>query len=228
MNRPEPITPINRPQKGPALANARPRRHRQWLPIALAALSSALVLAACGGSSKPSSTSSSKPSSTSSSKPSKGSPPSYAKSQLAAAACIRKHGVPDFPDPTFGAGGAQVNLHAPLGMLTSPAFERAQKECAKLGLELAGYAAQSEKPSAADLARWLAVARCMRAHGVPNFPDPAKTMPPNPATYPARYTAVFNINGVLFAIPKSIDPQAPAVKRAAAACPGGDALIATG
>jgi hypothetical protein len=189
------------------------------VPIALAALSSALALAACGGSSKSSSTG---PSSAN-----KGSPSSYAKSQLAAAACIRKHGVPDFPDPTFGAGGAQVNLHMPAAMGASPAFALAQKDCAKLGLELAGYAAAQEKPTAGEMSQWLEVASCMRGHGVPNFPDPTTSLPPDPATYPSRYSAAFTINGVDWAIPKSIALQAPAVKQAAAACgPNAAALIA--
>ena len=54
-------------------------------------------------------------------------------------------------------------------MLTSPAFELAQKACAKLGLELAGYVASEETPSAAAIAQALAVAKCMRAHGVPKL-----------------------------------------------------------
>ncbi len=218
MNRTEPTTPLTRP------VLTRPRQYpgrRRRLPLVLAALSSALALAACGASSKPRSA---VPSSASN-----GSPSDYAKSQLAAAKCIRKHGVPNFPDPTFGAGGAQVNLHAPLGMLTSPGFELAQKQCAKLGLELAGSAAQSQTPSAATMAQMLAIAHCMRAHGVPNFPDPAKTMPSDPATYPARYDSVADMNGVVWAIPKSIDLQAPAVKQAAAACGGAaGAVISVG
>jgi hypothetical protein len=130
------------------------------------------------------------------------------------------------PDPTFGAGGAQVNLHMPADMGNSPAFAQAQKECAKLGLELAGYGGQSVRPDAATMAQMVTVARCMRAHGVPNFPDPATTLPPDPATYPARYSAAFNINGVDWAIPKSIDLQAPAVKQAANACgPTAEAVI---
>jgi hypothetical protein len=134
--------------------------------------------------------------------------------------------VPDFPDPTFGAGGAQVNLSTPPGMLTSSAFEVAQKQCAKLGLELAGSAAQSVKPTAGEMAQWLGVARCMRAHGVPNFPDPRTTMPRN-ADDTALWRSVGNMNGVIWAIPKSIDPQSPAVKRAATACgPNAAALVA--
>lgn len=145
---------------------------------------------------------------------SKGSPSAYAKSQLAVATCIRKHGVPNFPDPTFGAGGAQVNLQLPAGMESSPAFALAQKQCAKLGLELAGYAAESVKPTDAEMAQWVSVARCMRTHGVPNFPDPTTRLPPDPT----RYSAAFNMNGIDWAIPKSIDLQAPAVKHAATAC----------
>ncbi len=217
MNRPKPTTPTNRPQERPALASTRQHSHL-CLPIVLAALGSALALGACGGSSKPSSTSKS-PSSL-------GSPSSFARSQLAAARCIRSHGVPNFPDPTFGAGGAQVNLNTLPGMLTSSAFELAQKACAKLGLELAGAAVASEKPSAATMTQMLTIASCMRMHGVPTFPDPATTMPPNPATYPARYSSVGNQNGVIWAIPKSIDVQSPAVKQAAAACgPGAAAVI---
>ncbi len=219
MNRPLP-TPINRRRESPcAVANPRQHGGRQGARIVLAALGAALALAGCGGSTKSRSTSASSSD--------KGSPSSFAQSQLAAAKCIRSHGVPDMPDPTFGAGGAQVNLHMPADMGSSPAFAQAQKECAKLGLELAGYAAQQIMPTAGEMAQWLAVARCMRTHGVPNFPDPAKTMPPDPATYPARYSAAFNINGVDWAIPKSIDLQAPAVKQAATAC-GPDAAAVIG
>ena len=71
-----------------------------------------------------------------------------------------------------------------------------------------------ETPSGDAMAQMLAVAECMRAHGVPNFPDPARTYPANPA----RYSSVAKMNGVVWAIPKSIELQAPAVKQAASAC----------
>ena len=48
----------------------------------------------------------------------------------------------------------------------------------------------------------------------PNFPDPRTTMPSNPA----RYGSVAKMNGVIWAVPKSIAPQSPAVKQAATAC----------
>ena len=197
-------------------------RHR--LPIALVVVSGVLVIAGCGSASKPSgaSKSATTPSSaskraTTSSSASKRSPPSYANSQLAAAKCIRSHGVPNFPDPTFGAGGAQVNLQTPAGMLRSPGFELAQKECAKLGLELAGYAPTSTA-TAAEMAQALAVAKCMRAHGVPNWPDPTKTMPSNLNGYGVQSAVPGPPGGPIFVIPKSIEIAAPAVKQAASAC----------
>ena len=76
------------------------------------------------------------------------------------------------------------------------------------------------------MAQMLAIASCMRGHGVPNFPDPVMTMPPTPPPTPVRYSSVGNQNGVIWAIPKSVDVQSPAVKHAAAACgPGAAAVI---
>jgi hypothetical protein len=51
---------------------------------------------------------------------------------LAFSACMRSHGVPDFPDPTFTGGGAQLRLRSsPGGDLNpnSPRFQAAQTAC---------------------------------------------------------------------------------------------------
>jgi hypothetical protein len=51
---------------------------------------------------------------------------------LAFSACMRKHGVPDFPDPTFPSGGQAVHLtETPGGDLnpSSPTFQAAQRAC---------------------------------------------------------------------------------------------------
>ena len=64
----------------------------------------------------------------------------------------------------------------------------------------------------------VALARCMRAHGVPNFPDPARTLPRNPSDWSARYSRVGILGGLVYAMPKSIDPQSPFYTRALAAC----------
>jgi hypothetical protein len=60
----------------------------------------------------------------------KGSPASESerRAALANAECMRKHGVPNFPDPTFlSSGGASVNL-AGLNP-QSPAFKHARAAC---------------------------------------------------------------------------------------------------
>jgi hypothetical protein len=126
--------------------------------------------------------------------------------------------VPSMPDPTFGAGGAQVNLSMPDGIAESQAFALAQKECAKLGLELAGYAPISTA-TAAEMAQALEIARCIRAHGVPNWPDPSKTLPQN---VPPGYNSIGAVPGPAggpgFLLPNSFKIEAPAVKQALKTC----------
>jgi hypothetical protein len=212
------------------VAPSHPLRHR--LTIAVVGVSGLLAIAGCGSSSKPAGAGSSaatpsaghsvtRPMSATTSaitsKSAKSSPSSYAKSQLKAAACIRSHGVPNFPDPTFGAGGAQVNLSTPAGMLTSPGFLLAQKDCAKLGLELAGYAPVSTA-TGAEMAQALAIARCMRVHGVPSWPDPSRTIPNNLSGAGVQSAVPGPPGGPVFVIPKSIDIESPAVKQAAGDC----------
>ena len=46
---------------------------------------------------------------------------------LAYSQCMRTHGVPNFPDPKFSGGGAQLQLQG-IGP-DSPGFEKAQKAC---------------------------------------------------------------------------------------------------
>jgi hypothetical protein len=78
-------------------------------------------------------------------------------------ACMRSHGVPNFPDP--GAGGYQrsgVNFG-------SPATRSAMNACEKYLPPASGH----EQPiSASERQNELALADCMRANGVPDFPDP--------------------------------------------------------
>jgi hypothetical protein len=69
------------------------------------------------------------------------SPAQQAKAQadaLAFSQCMRSHGVSDFPDPTFGSGGAiriSIGLHGQGGSdldPNSPIFQKAQKTCQPL------------------------------------------------------------------------------------------------
>jgi hypothetical protein len=125
------------------------------------ALVTSVAIAACGGSS--------------------GSPSSAASTTQAGlkfAACVRAHGVPDFPDPSSNNSGGLVR--ATPGKMSvdghtlseSPrVVQKAMQKCQKYS-----PAAKGPPISAAQLAKIkagaLAMAKCMRAHGVPNFPDP--------------------------------------------------------
>jgi hypothetical protein len=147
----------------------------------VAALGVVLLIAACGSSSKA---------------------PAGAKASqgIAFASCMRRHGLSDFPDPIPGHG-LQFNL--PAGVAPgSPAFRSAQASCKHLVPQPGrGNAAES---AGADSAA-LAFARCMRAHGVPSYPDPAYR------------------NGRPTEQPLSsygIGPDAPAVQGAERACQG--------
>lgn len=73
--------------------------------------------------------------------PPKGPPPAISASQkradIAEAHCMRTHGVPNFPDPTF-SGGGQAPLPSDLNP-DSPAFKHAAEVCgARGGLAFAG------------------------------------------------------------------------------------------
>ena len=83
-------------------------------------------------------------------------------------ACMRKHGVTNFPDPN---GDGVISIHSGMGIDPgSPAFQSARSECSKL-LPNGG------KPTPAQIAQQqqqlLAFSACMRAHGLKDFPDPS-------------------------------------------------------
>jgi hypothetical protein len=72
---------------------------------------------------------------------------------------MRSHGLPGFPDP-----GGDV----PSGLdRNSPQFQTAQRACASLLPQ-----GQGSQASAADKERFLHFSACVRAHGIPNYPDP--------------------------------------------------------
>jgi hypothetical protein len=56
--------------------------------------------------------------------------PAQQEQYLRAAACIRSHGVPSFPDPTFSGGGVHIE-HEKLNE-SSPAFKTAVHDCESL------------------------------------------------------------------------------------------------
>jgi hypothetical protein len=81
-------------------------------------------------------------------------------------ACMRSHGVANFPD-----ADTDGRIHAAGIDKRSPAFQGAYSACRSL--EPGGQlTAQARTQLQRQL---LAFAKCMRAHGVPSFPDPAIT-----------------------------------------------------
>jgi hypothetical protein len=130
---------------------------------------------------------------------------------LAFAECMRANGVPNFPDPSPGRG----MLFSLAGLDTSaPAFEAAQTKCQKLmgpGLPLPG---SRTHPSAQTMAKLLGIARCVRGHGVPQFPDPQTSVPP----HPAGIQEITDFDGAILLFPSTINLQAPAYRQALTAC----------
>ena len=152
--------------------------------LALAAITCAMAIGACGSSSK-----------------------SNANAGVSApgikyADCMRANGVPNFPDPSAEGGGVQIG--------TSSAFEAAQRTCHDLLPGGGGPTAAT----GAQKAQVLALARCMRAHGVSGFPDPVS----EPPASPAGHSLIFGLPGAVIAVPSTIKPQSPNFKQAAAAC----------
>jgi hypothetical protein len=185
--------------------------------LAAALLSGLLALTGCGGSSSPSGVahlSSGHGASTASSEGGGSSPESTASPEqagLAYAKCMRSHGVPNFPDPSAGGGFFVGHGMNP----SSPAFKAAQHKCQKL--MPGGGPPSTTHPSRQTLARFLRIARCMREHGVYDFPDPRTSVPPNP--FGSGGTGVISdIEGVILIFPSTIDQQSPVFTRAAAAC----------
>jgi hypothetical protein len=106
--------------------------------------------------------------------------------------CMRGHGVGNYPDPDSN------NILKTQGIdKNTPTFQAAARACRGLAPTPAPPAMQAQ-----EQAQMLAFAKCMRSHGVPNFPDPQVT---NGAAYP-------NLP------PGRIDPNSPIVKAAIAAC----------
>jgi hypothetical protein len=171
-----------------ATSTETPGRQRPCLSIAVAALGCAVLIAACGSSTKPSI------------------PSSHGTAFLNFSECMRSHGVPNFPDPSPGGG---IHLSSGINPF-SPAFKAAQASCRKL-LPGGGPPAHA---SAQDKALMVKTSECMRAHGVTGFPDPTTTAPSNPA----GYSILEDRGGIVLAVPNTINIDSPVFKQAAAAC----------
>ena len=178
--------------------------------VSAATFAAAVALAACGGSST---------STTTNSLSTK--VPSHS-AALKFAQCMRTHGVPHFPDPQSGGGfgfqraggpggGGTVSIDGHQLNVNSQTFQQATQACRK-------YAPQGPPITGAQLAKIkqgaIKMARCMRAHGVPNFPDPKVT------TGPGGHGIGIRIGGPpgSGSSAGSLDPRSPAFQKAQQIC----------
>jgi hypothetical protein len=135
--------------------------------IATAAL--AMLAAACSGS--PSSTGSGRSSNAGGSAKSPNAGGSANAQLVAFSRCVRSHGVPNFPDPQAGASNAKFPGAQQL-RVSSSQLSTAENACQHLlPVGIDDQFPPAEVPLL--LRGMLPFARCMRSHGVPNFPDPA-------------------------------------------------------
>ncbi len=91
------------------------------------------------------------------------------------ASCMRDHGVAGFPDPKVssnGPGNTAIAMIVPSTLAATPGFGAAQKACK--GILPAPGANPGPSPAAvhARVLGLVSFARCMRARGLADFPDP--------------------------------------------------------
>jgi hypothetical protein len=87
--------------------------------------------------------------------------------------CMRTHGVQEFPEPTEGKlllHSSNHNGHVTGVNPESSQFQAAQKVCGKLAPNGGKAPSAAEQTKVQESA--LNFSKCMRSHGVPNFPDP--------------------------------------------------------
>jgi hypothetical protein len=127
-----------------------------FAPAALVGLS--VLVSGCGGSSRVGATAGD----------------TQLRAALAFARCMRSHGVPSFPDPD--PHGDFPAFHTGVSKQTSSAADAACKRLLSTGTTATPQQRQQK------LAFGLKVARCLRGHGYPSFPDPtqfgSQSLPP--------------------------------------------------
>jgi hypothetical protein len=121
---------------------------------------------------------------------------------------MRNHGVPNFPDlggngMRIAASGRTITVNG--NSFSASAFSLARQKCQPL----LPHTSASPAQAAQQRQQGLDFARCMRRHGVPNFPDP-KATPGSGANHVARLTGV-----------SVQELHAPTFQAAAKACGGG-------
>ncbi len=180
------------------------RRRWAWQPTARTAAAiiaaGALALPAVALGDSPSSTS---PAGSTDARVSTLSRSTNVRKALAYSRCMRARGVLKFPDPN--SSGAIPKVGLPQLGVSSAVFQAAQRACQHL-LPNSGQSSQAWDRQTLN-ALWN-FARCVRAHGVPNWPDPlAESDPGQPGT-----------PGFRRQLPPGINTDSPVVKNAMHTC----------
>jgi hypothetical protein len=116
------------------------------------------------------------------------------------ARCMREHGV-DVPDPVFDGGG--INQTGPEEKVPKAKLQQAERACRRYAPKEVEGPQLSEEEQREFREAALANARCMREHGIENFPDP---------TFPGSGEAAIQAPAGAF------DPNDPDFKEAEEAC----------
>jgi len=122
----------------------------------IATIGLALLVAACGGSSHPSSASSNAGTSATT-------------EAVAFSRCMRSHGVSDFPDPNSSGVWPKSQVQS---TASEPRFQSATQACGHLLPDGGPGVAPSPAVDRQIQADMTTFAWCMRSHGVSNWPDP--------------------------------------------------------
>jgi hypothetical protein len=170
--------------------------------MATTLLASALLVAACGGSS-PNAGVAQLGSTTGSTKSAAGAAPASGSGAPGAqalkySACMRSHGEPNFPDPEISSSGASTSVRVRITPSSginpgSPAFKDAQQAC-KAFAPVEGKGESGPQLSTQEQAQVLQAVACIRKHGEPNVPDPSFAgggvhLPPSVNTRSATFKA---------------------------------------
>ena len=188
----EPTSSLQRPRRPWALHNRQRPRGLLLAPALAGLVGLSLLVSACGGSSSPgvAAVGATTAATTGSASPTGSSDEIAA---LGFSRCMRAHGVPNFPDPdsqgTFPPLTQQV-----LGVSKQTSLA-AQQACEHL-LSSGGSTATPQQRQQ-KFAFGLKVARCLRGHGFPGFPDPSA---------PSQ------------GLPPGIDPSSPQFQAAETTC----------
>ena len=165
-----------RPGPRGALGQMRGVRRSAVLTATLAGI--ALLAAACSGGAKPVSAALT----------------NYQKA-LAYSQCMRAHGEPGFPDPQ---PNGDLLINGPKDHLNGALMNSAGKACQHLMPKSPPLTAAQQQKLTAEALKFVA---CMRAHGLPTFPDPKVSS-----------------GGIEMQLPRSIMPNSAVFKNAQQAC----------